>query len=62
MQSSHAAAAVDAFFDEPNLAVSAGLVPVLALAEQVGLPELIAKHLVIRDAPNAAAPTRSRRR
>jgi hypothetical protein len=38
MKVSHAAAAVDATFDDPNLIADAGLVPVLALAEQIGLP------------------------
>src|SRR5439155_9687868 len=38
MQSSHAATAVDVAFDDPNLIADAGLVPVVALAEQVGLP------------------------
>ena len=32
MRSSHAAAAVDVAFDEPNLIADAGLVPVVALA------------------------------
>ena len=41
MQSSHAAAAVDVAFDEPNLIADAGLVPVLALAERVGLAGLV---------------------
>jgi hypothetical protein len=39
MRSSHAAQAVDFAFDDPNLIADGGLVPVLALAEQVGLPE-----------------------
>jgi len=54
MQSSHAAAAVDVAFDDPNLIADAGLVPVLALAEQVGLPDLVAEHLVIAGAANGA--------
>lgn len=54
MQSSHAAHAVDAAFDDPNLIADAGLVPVLALAEQVGLPDLIAEHLAIVNAANSA--------
>lgn len=54
MQSSHAAHAVDVAFDDPNLIADAGLVPVLALAEQVGLPDLVADHLEIVGAANAA--------
>ncbi|HEX5406378.1 MAG TPA: IS1380 family transposase [Pseudonocardiaceae bacterium] len=52
MQSSHAA--VDVVFDDPNLIADAGLVPVVALAEQVGLPELVAEHVAITDAVNSA--------
>jgi hypothetical protein len=54
MQSLHAAGAVDVAFDEPNLVADAGLVPVVALAEQVGLPELVTEHVRIVDADNAA--------
>ncbi len=54
MQSSHAAAAVDIAFDDPNLIADGGLVPALALAEQVGLPGLIAEHVAIEGAPNSA--------
>jgi Transposase DDE domain group 1 len=54
MQSLHAAAAVDVAFDEANLVADAGLVPVVALAERVGLPELITEHVRIVDAENAA--------
>ena len=54
MQSCHAAAAVDAVFDDPNLVADAGLVPVVALAEQIGLPELVAEHVKILDAANSA--------
>ena len=32
--------AVDRAFDEPNLVVSAGLVPAVRLAVKVGLPDL----------------------
>ena len=38
MQSLYAAEMVDVAFDDPNLISDAGLVPVVALAEQVGLP------------------------
>ena len=37
MQLSHTLPVVSASFDEPNLVSSAGLVPVMALAEQAGL-------------------------
>ena len=54
MQSSHAATVVDVAFDDPNLIADAGLVPVLALAEQVGLPALVDEHVAIVDADNSA--------
>ena len=58
MQSLHAAAAMDVAFDDPNLIADAGLMPVLALAEQVGLPELVTEHVKITDADNGAGRTR----
>jgi hypothetical protein len=54
MQASHTAAAVDVAFDDPNLIADAGLVPVMALAEQIGLPDLVAEHVEIPDAANSA--------
>jgi len=54
MQSSHAASRVDVVFDEANLLADAGLVPVLALAEQTSLPELVAEHVAILGAANSA--------
>src|SRR5918998_5634263 len=54
MQSCHAVTAVDVAFNDPNLIADAGLVPVLALAEQIGLPELVAEHVVITGAANGA--------
>src|SRR4030088_2433469 len=54
MKACHAAAAVDVAFDDPNLIADAGLVPVLALAEQIGLPELVAEHVAIAGAANSA--------
>ena len=54
MQSCHAAAAVDVAFDDPNLIADAGLVPVMALAEQIGLPDLVAEHVAIAGAANSA--------
>jgi hypothetical protein len=53
-QLSHTAGAVDVVFDDPNLIADAGLVPVVALAEQIGLPELVAKHVTITGAANSA--------
>jgi hypothetical protein len=54
MQSSHPATAVDVAFDDPNLIADAGLVPVLALAEQIGLAELVRDRLAIEGAANSA--------
>jgi hypothetical protein len=54
MQSSHAASAVDIAFDDPNLIADGGLVSVVALAEQVGLPELVADLVTITGAANSA--------
>ncbi|MGW1564838.1 IS1380 family transposase, partial [Streptomyces sp. NPDC002144] len=41
MQSSHAAAAVSAAFDDTNLVAHAGLVPVMRLAGRCGLARLV---------------------
>jgi hypothetical protein len=54
MQSSHAAGTVDVAFDDPNLISDAGLVPVVALAEQIGLPDLVTDHVTIHGAANSA--------
>jgi hypothetical protein len=54
MQSSHTATAVDVAFDDPNLIADAGLVPVVALAEWIGLPELIVDHVKVVGAANSA--------
>ena len=53
MQSSHAATAVDVVFDEPNLIADAGLVPVLGLAERVGLVGLVDRAVTITGAANS---------
>jgi hypothetical protein len=53
MQSSHAAAKIDIAFDEPNLIADAGLVPVVALAERIGLPALVTDRVKITDAANS---------
>jgi hypothetical protein len=50
----HAASAVDVAFDEANLIADAGLVPVIALAEQIGLPDLVSEHVAIVGAANSA--------
>ncbi len=47
MQLSHTRAATSAVFDDPNLVSSAGLVPVLALADAAGLSELAQRHLSV---------------
>ena len=47
MQLSHAASSMSAVFDEPNLVVSAGLVPALALAERVGIGDLARQRLTV---------------
>lgn len=46
---SHNFAAGSAVFDEDNLVSCAGLVPVMALAEQTGLGEALAEKVAIRD-------------
>ena len=45
MQLLHALARISAEFDDPNLVSHAGLVPVMALAERAGLPDLVAEHV-----------------
>jgi hypothetical protein len=40
---SHTLARTSAVFDDPNLVSHGGLVPVVALAERAGLPELLAE-------------------
>ena len=50
MHSSYTFTAGSAVFDEPNLVSSAGLVPVLELAEQTGLSRLIGEHVHLRSA------------
>lgn len=47
MQLSHTLRATPVLFDEPNLVSSAGLVPVLALAEAAGLRDLADEHLTV---------------
>ncbi|MGI5516635.1 IS1380 family transposase [Streptomyces sp. CA-106131] len=54
MQSSHAAAAVSAAFDDTNLVAYAGLVPVMRLAERCGLARLTAEKVKLGGAKNSA--------
>src|ERR1700684_801466 len=42
---SHTPARTSAVFDDPNLVSHGGVVPVMALAERAGLPELLAEHV-----------------
>ena len=46
---------LSADFDDPNLIASAGLVPVLALAQKAGLPDLVADHVSVPGSPGANA-------
>ena len=41
----HSLARTRASFDDPHLVSHAGLVPVMALAERAGLPDLVAEHV-----------------
>lgn len=52
MQSSHAAAAVSAAFDDPNLIAFGGLESLVRLAERCGLPELVGERVRL---PGAAS-------
>jgi hypothetical protein len=47
MQLCHTPRATSAVFDDPNLVSSAGLVPVLTLAQSAGLQELAQTHLIV---------------
>jgi Transposase DDE domain group 1 len=53
---SHIPARTSAVFDDPNLVSHGGLVPVMALAERAGLPELLAEHVRPGGACGANAP------
>ncbi|MFF1649628.1 hypothetical protein [Streptomyces sp. NPDC058240] len=54
MQSSHAASAVSAAFDDQNLIADAGLVPVMRLAERCGLSRLVSEKVMLTGAANGA--------
>lgn len=45
-------------FDDPNLVSTAGLLPMMALAEEAGLHELIADHLTVPGPAGANAPVK----
>src|SRR3954467_9405339 len=47
MQLSHTRPVASAIFDDPNLVSCAGLIPVVALAQQCGLPALADEHLSV---------------
>ncbi|WP_406046607.1 transposase [Kribbella sp. NBC_00889] len=47
MQLSHTPRAISAVFDDPNLVSAAGLVPIVAVAEQAGLRSLADEHLSV---------------
>jgi hypothetical protein len=53
MQLSHSPAALSASFEEPNLLVSAGLVPAVRLAQKVGLNELAEQYVSAGANPGA---------
>src|SRR5512133_206326 len=52
----HSAAATSAQFDDPNLVSCAGLVPVMRLAQDSGLPDLVAEHLTVSGPLGANTP------
>jgi len=54
VQVSHKVSTVSVVFDEDNLLTDAGLVPVMALAEQAGLDGLVDEHVRIVGAKNSA--------
>ena len=58
MQLSHAPAGVSVVFDDPNLVSCAGLAPVIALAERVGLQELVAATVTVAGKAGANAPVK----
>jgi hypothetical protein len=52
----HSAAATSAQFDDPNLVSCAGLVPVMRLAQDSGLPELVAERVTVAGPLGANTP------
>ncbi|GAA2989577.1 hypothetical protein GCM10010519_24190 [Streptomyces lactacystinicus] len=59
VRSSPAFSAVSVVFDEPNLIADAGLVPLVRLAEQFGLPALVEDRLRIEGTDNSAGANRA---
>jgi hypothetical protein len=47
MRLSHTLARISTVFDDPNLVASAGLVPVMGLAQEAGLEDLARQHLSV---------------
>ena len=58
MRLSHIPARTSAAFDDPNLVSHGGLVPVMAVAERAGLPELLAEHVRPGGACGVNAPAK----
>ena len=54
----HDPAKTHATFDDPNLVSRAGLVPVMALAQRAGLPDLVAEHVRIARSCGVNAPVK----
>ena len=54
----HAPSKTHASFDDVNLVSSAGLVPVMRLAERCGLPDLIGDHVQVADRLGVNAPVK----
>ena len=46
---------VTADFGDPNLIAAAGLVPVMTLAQQAGLPDLVREHVSVPGSAGANA-------
>ena len=58
MQLSHTLPVVSATFDDPNLVSTAGLLPVMGLAEEAGLHELVADRLTVPGPAGSNAPVK----
>ncbi len=54
----HVPSKTHAEFDEANLVSSAGLAPVMRLAERCGLPDLVAEHVQVADRLGVNAPVK----
>src|SRR5829696_478760 len=54
----HTAAATSAQFDDPNLVSHAGLVPVMRLAQDCGLAELVGERVMVAGPCGANTPTK----